>query len=198
MVEELRQAFSRRSKYRKAIFFEGPNVVTRNDFLRGQLVDLTRQGRSRSVAHYWVERFLHGQIELKPARGIFYLAKGLKLAQKCAKTVEEKASVIAAYNILLSGTVASTSLTQFSNTLRGAAKDAYLSTIPTTIEKDAIFELDQREIRRRVSRIVYVLENGIEVIFPADDSVDVVDYIVVQDGKEFLRIELPVESRHYS
>jgi hypothetical protein len=197
MVEELRRAFSRKSHYRKAVFFEGPRKVTRNDFLRGEIVDATRQGKSRSVAHYWVEKFLHGQIELKAARGVLYLVRALKEAQKAAQTVDEKASVIAAFNHLLAGTLETITLSKFSTTLKGAAKEAYLAGIPTTIEKYAVFELDATEVRKRVTQVVYVLENAVEVIFPTDESVDPQDFLVERDGKTFLRLELPVERRYF-
>jgi|GEM_PF-3208417 len=197
MVEELKRAFSRRSKYRKAAFFQGPINVTRNDFLRGEIVDSTRQGKSRSVAHYWVERFLHGQIELKSARGVAYLIKGLKLAQKSATTAEEKASVIAAYNHLLSGSLQTTTLSQFANMLRGTAKDSYLSSVPTTIEKDAVFTVETSEVKRKIKHIVFILSNGIEVIFPSDESLNPNQYLFDENGKKYLRLNLPVEEKYY-
>jgi hypothetical protein len=48
-IREIKQAFTRKSKYRKAVYFQGPAEVGRNDFLRGELIDSTRQGQSRSV-----------------------------------------------------------------------------------------------------------------------------------------------------
>jgi hypothetical protein len=197
MVEELRHAFSRRSRYRKAVFFDGPRQVTRNDFLRGELVDSTRQGKSRSTAHYWVERFLLGQIELKAARGVMYLCRALREAQKASETADERTSVVAAYSVLLSGTRDTTSLAQFSLLLSGKAKAAYTAGIPSTIERDAVFDLDRTEIAKRVGQVVFVLENKLEVVFPADASVDPDDYLHEIEGRICLRLDVPVVSRMY-
>jgi hypothetical protein len=92
-IKEIKQAFTRQSKFRKAVFFEGPLSPTRSDFVRGRLVDSTRQGKSRSVAHYWVEKFLKGYIELNPAQGVKYLVKGIKEAQNSASSQAERTSV---------------------------------------------------------------------------------------------------------
>lgn len=195
MVEELRKAFSRKSSYRKAAFFDGPAAVTRNDFLRGEIVDAT-QG-FKSAAHYWVESFLRGYIELRPAQGAAFLAKGLVAAQKKASTPEERNSVLAGYSSLLSGAQPNTTLQRFSNTLVGAAKEAFLAVVPSTIERSAVFDLSLPEIRKRISRLVLVLVNGIQVTFPTDESVDPSDYLHERGGEQFVRLDLAVQSRRY-
>ena len=193
-LTEIKNAFTRKSRYRKAIFFEGPIDVTRSDFLWGDLIDSTRQGKSRSVAQYWVERFLYGRIALSSARGIQYLVRGIKQAQQAAKTPEERTSVIAAYSRLLSGGLDKTTLNQFSGMLVGESRKAYIRVMPSTIEKDAVFVIEMPEVRRKIKRIVYVLQNGVTVIFPSDQSVDPVDYITDSPDGRQLAVEGTIES----
>lgn len=195
MVEELRKAFSRKSSYRKAAFFDGPVIATRNNFLRGEIVDAT-QG-FKAAAHYWVERFLRGYIEMRPAQGAAFLAKGLMGAQKKARTTEEQNSVIAAYSSLLSGAQPNTTLQRFSNALVGAAREAFMATVPPTIEKDAVFDLSLPEIRKRISRFVLVLVNGIQVTFPTDESIDPRDFLYEKGDAQFLRLDVAVQSKRY-
>ena len=114
-LTEIERAFTRKSKYRKAAYFQGPINVTRNDFIRGEIIDSTRQGKSRSVAHYWVEKFLYGQIALSSSEGLRHLLRALKKSQKKAKTYDEQSSVLSSYTRLLSGSLNRTTLAQFSN-----------------------------------------------------------------------------------
>ena len=195
-IKEIKQAFTRKSKYRKAIYFEGPINVTRSDFLRGELIDSTRQGKSRSVAHYWVEKFLYGHISLSASQGVMYLIRGIKNAQKVAKNSDEITSVISAYTRLLSGSMTNTTLTQFSGMLVGEAKKAYNKIIPNTIEQDAVFDIDISEVKRYVKKIVYVLSNGIIVMFPLDQSIDPEDFITVANNGRIIKIQEKIKSEY--
>ena len=189
IIKEIEHAFTKKSKYRKAIYFEGPISPARNDFLRGELIDSTRQGISRSVAQYWVERFLHGQIALSGAQGVKYLIQGIRRAQKYCTTPEEHASVFAAYSRLMSGALNNTTLSQFSYSLKGDAKKAYLQAIPKTIEKDAVFDIVSKEVKKQIKKIIYILENGISVLFPTDGEIEPKDYIKETENGRLLSIQ---------
>lgn len=67
-ISEIEDAFSKKSNMRKAVFFETPPTIGRNDLLNGIIVDTTA-GRLKGSSDYWLTKFLSGNIELLSGKG---------------------------------------------------------------------------------------------------------------------------------
>lgn len=195
-IKEIQDAFSRSSRLRKAVYFDSPLTIGRNDLLKGDVIDNTA-GVGKSWSTYWVEKFLEGQIELLPKRGTMLLLKALDSAQASAKSQKEISSVLASYHKLLSGSMKSTTLEKFSNELVGEAKKIYLEKIPKTIERDAVFEIDETAVSKRIRSYIIELVNGLRVFFPPNLNLDPESYISEANGRRTFSISSEVKNISY-
>ena len=79
--------------------------------------------------------------------------------------------------------------------LVGEAKKEYLDSIPHTIEQNAVFEFDVNEVKQKLNKNTFKLENGILIVFPISDDIDPNDYIYQTDEGKKIRIEGIIESQ---
>lgn len=191
-VEEVQNAFSKSSNMRKAIFLDAPARLGRNSLTKGLIVDRTAN-RLKGSSDYWLEKFLEGIIELRPARGTNILIRCLRDSQAKATTPAEKASVNAVVNRLLSGAYPATTLREVAFTLVGNARAAFEKTLPDTVEADATFKIDASVVSQKIKSLVFVLKGGIQVLLPLDGSVDSTDLIENRNGVRFLVMDEEIE-----
>ena len=192
-ISQIEQAFTKKSQFRKAVFFNCPVEVGVTDLLKGDLIDSTRSRLNGTAAVYWVERFLFGHVELTSNRGTRYLIKALTLAQKHAQNFNEKTSVTSALESLVAGVRASTTLERFGNLLIGKAKTTYLGALPKSTERNAEFDLDLSEIKKKFLSKVYVLDTGVQVIYPVEAALDPENDITETERGQLLHVEGIIE-----
>jgi hypothetical protein len=175
-ISEIKDAFSKSSQLRKAVFFETPTNVGRNDLLGGTIVDTTA-GRLKGSSDYWLTKFLAGTIELLPSKGTALLVSALLKAQDRAKTAEEKSSVKSVYYALLTRQHPPTTLNEISERLVGGAKEVFQRMVPKTSESNARFAIDMEIVVAKIKKKIFLLTTGIEVHFPPGDDFDADGYI---------------------
>ena len=187
-IAEIKNAFSKSSHLRKAAYFEiEREKIGRNELLKGLLVD-SSAGRAHSAANYWLADFLEGTMEVLPIRGTNQIIKGIRAAQKHAKSPEERNSAKAAFYSILSGSKKDATINEIGNLLVGKAKTEYFRAMPKSIENNARFLIDIDEAKRRIKSIIFILKNGIEIHFPNDIEIDADDYITIKDGRRTMSV----------
>lgn len=165
-VHLLDDVFSLTSRLRKAALTEGPNSPT--GFLKARVVDFETTSSDRSVADFWVTRFLTAAPEIGAQEGTARLARVLKGTNaKLQGDPAALAQLHAAIASVRTGPQRKQSLTSIAaNLLSGAAQQAFKEEAGTGAAVTAVFDVNIARLDELIQYRVFRLDNAVTVSAP--------------------------------
>ncbi|MCA9125651.1 MAG: hypothetical protein KDB22_01155 [Planctomycetales bacterium] len=160
-IEIIKNAFSRSSKFRKAVLFEG----LRDDetYWTGNVID-----EKDKVANYWVTSFLECDFLINGKTGTQLLARVLRETHDSLASRDDKDQIAASILSVRASQRKSWSLSKFANEyLSGSVKSTFLSKAPPAAVSTS-FPLDRAELETKAGLRVFKTEDGVTVMAPFD------------------------------
>lgn len=181
-ISVLKDAFSRKSTYFKAAFFEDTPASTA--FWRGKVEDKQAKYRAKEAAEFWISGFLAAQPALTHSRGTRILARALRETIRQSSSVEAKEALIAAASVIKSQVDRNISLSDFANTyLPESERQCFIKATGVPTLADAIFTIDAATLDTELKFKSIVIDEVFTIRGPLDRFDDLVKvHPIGQDG----------------
>ena len=163
---DLEDAFSLNSRLRKAALLTGAN--NRTGFLTARVLDYQTTSVDRSVADFWIFKFLDAKLQIDSAEGTNKLAAILRKANDKLDDLPAQDQLHAAVAAVRTHARTRWSISDFAHELLppGPARDEVLRVAGSGEETTAVFDLDVAQFDTLVQYRVYYLSSGVRVSAP--------------------------------
>ena len=189
-IRLLKDVFSRSSRLRKAVLFEGKN--TSSDFLTGRIIDLQATGGSGKAADYWLSTFLDCRLGLEGEAGTRHLAKYLRQAYEAMDNQDDRDQIYNAMNAIRTSPKRIWSAKKFAaEYLEGEAKRVFLQSVPTDL-RDLSFKFTRDVFENKLNFRVFRLENDVYVSAPFGTIGDDKTVKITEGRQRTLRCKGPI------
>jgi hypothetical protein len=174
-IDILKDVFSHSSRLRKAARFEGHNNAT--GFIDGRIVDYQMTSKKKSVASFWIDRFLLCSLSYTSALGTRTMSTALKITLDGTTDTSERTELAQTIAALRQSKQSRWSAQRVANEyLSGDVKDRFLRAMGNEQAQSAVFDLDRSVFDQALNYQVFELESGVFVSSPfkeVDKSVKV-------------------------
>lgn len=186
---ELTAAFVRESYLRKAALLQGPN--NKVGMLSAQVLDFQSNVSDRSVADFWIRKFLEASLQMGTEEGTELIAKALRNAHKATRDNSEAQDQITAALIALRTMKGRRwSIDSVAHLfLDGEAAAALVGSVHGK-ERNVMFELDLLRFDKIIQYRRFTLDSGVIVSAPfVPEGTDSGITVTTADGQRRLSAE---------
>jgi len=161
----LTDVFSRTSSHRKAALWQG--TENRAQFIGGRVFDSQANRADRSVADFWIARFLDCLFSIAADAGTRMLAKAVRATFESVDELEAREQLLGGISGVRVGPQRRWSLRSFADTyLTGDAKDKFLQSAPNAESLDAVFDVTRQVFDETISYRLFRLNSEVYVSAP--------------------------------
>lgn len=163
-IRLLDDIFSRSSRLRKAVLFQGRN--RNSDFLTGRILDQQAMGGFGKAADYWISNFLDCRLGLEGEAGTRLLAKHLQEAYGSLDDQADRDQLYNAMTAIRTSPKTTWSAKQFATQyLQGEAKRVFVESVPADL-RNLSFKFQRDVFEAKLNFRVFRLENDVYVSAP--------------------------------
>jgi len=167
-IDILKNVFSQSSRLRKAARFEGHNNAT--GFIDGRIVDYQMTSKNKSVANFWIDRFLQCSLSYTSALGTRSISVAFRTAMDGAIDTAMRTEVAQTIAALRQSKQRRWSAERIANEyLSGEVKDRFLRAMGNEQAQSAVFDLDRSAFDHALNYQVFELETGVFVSSPFNE-----------------------------
>lgn len=162
---EILEAFNRESNLRKVALIQGPD--TKSGMLTARVLDFQANSNQKTVADFWIVRFLAARLQMSDSEGTQILARALRSAHTRTRGDQRaQDQIIAAISALRVTNVARWSIDSVaSKFMDGDAAAALISAVRPE-ERTAIFGVDPQRLDHLIQYKRFTLGSGVVVSAP--------------------------------
>lgn len=189
-IRLLDDIFSRSSRLRKAVLFQGRN--RNSDFLTGRILDQQAMGGFGKAADYWISNFLDCRLGLEGEAGTRLLAKYLREAYESLSVQADRDQLFNAMTAVRTATKTTWSAKQFAaQYLQGDAKRVFIQSIPADL-RNLSFKFQRDVFEDKLNFRVFRLDDDVYVSAPFGTIGDGKTVRIIDGQQRKLRCEGPI------
>lgn len=189
-IRLLDDIFSRSSRLRKAVLFQGRN--RNSDFLTGRILDQQAMGGFGKAADYWISNFLDCRLGLEGEAGTRLLAKHLREAYESLDSQPDREQLFNAMTAVRTSTKTTWSAKQFAaQYLQGEAKRVFLQSVPADL-RNLSFKFQRDVFEDKLNFRVFRLKDDVYVSAPFGTIGDGKTVRIIDGQQRKLRCEGPI------